>query len=96
MIDQISLSSDSQELEILLSNGQHLNVSAIYLRENAMDAWTRRERIVNGTVVVDPAIKIDSITPLGGNAVNISFSDGHDRAIYPYRYLESIARAADK
>lgn len=95
MISQITLSNDSQELRFLLLDGQSFNVSASKLRANAMDAWTRRERIFHGTVAVEPNIKIQAITPLGGNAVNISFSDGHDRAIYPYRYLESLAKAAD-
>ena len=36
-------------------------------------------------------IRIDDIRPVGDKAVNLLFSDGHGRGVYPWAYLRQIA-----
>jgi prepilin-type processing-associated H-X9-DG protein len=37
---------------------------------------------------------VTQIDPLGGYAVNLGFSDGHARGIFPWVYLRDLAREA--
>ena len=78
-----------------LANGQEAPLSAGFLRANAMDAVSRRQRIDQGSVTVCPDISIISVRPVGHTGLNIAFSDGHDRSIYPYPYLQSLAQSVD-
>lgn len=91
MITSISVSSDSTLLLIQLSDGQSVPLSAEYLRLNARDARSRRERIEHGEITVNEDIKISEIRQVGHTGLNICFSDGNNRAIFPYRYLQSLA-----
>jgi DUF971 family protein len=37
-------------------------------------------------------LSVTSIVPLGLNAVNLQFSDGHAEGIFPFSYLRAIAQ----
>lgn len=91
MITSISVSSDSTLLLIQLSDGQSVSLSAEYLRVNARDAESRREQLEHGKITASANIKISEIRQVGHTGLNISFSDGNNRAIFPYRYLQSLA-----
>jgi prepilin-type processing-associated H-X9-DG protein len=39
-------------------------------------------------------VAIERLTPIGDYAINIAFSDGHARGIYPWPYLQLLARGA--
>ena len=41
---------------------------------------------------VSPDIRLDDIRPVGDKALNLVFTDGHGRGIYPWAYLRQIAR----
>jgi DUF971 family protein len=36
-------------------------------------------------------VAIAEVRPVGGYAINIAFSDGHDRGIYPWSFLAQLA-----
>ena len=92
MITDITLSNRSTELLLGFSDGQTVPLSAEFLRANAMDALSRRERIDHGAIDVDANIQITTVNPVGHTGLNIAFSDGNNRAIFPYQYLISLAR----
>jgi DUF971 family protein len=39
-----------------------------------------------------PDIRIERIEPVGDKGLNLVFTDGHGRGIYPWAYLRQIAR----
>jgi len=41
-----------------------------------------------------PDIRITLIEAMGSNAINLQFSDGHDRGIFPFSYLRSLSAEA--
>jgi len=41
---------------------------------------------------VPPDIRLDDIRPVGDKGLNLVFTDGHGRGIYPWAYLRQIAR----
>jgi DUF971 family protein len=38
-------------------------------------------------------LTITKVEPIGNYAVRLAFSDGHDRGIFPWAYLNEIAAA---
>lgn len=96
MIDSFAASADAQALHINWSAGHETVLSAKFLRENARDAWTRREVIDFGAVRVDDGLHITKLIQIGSEGVNVHFSDGHDKAIYPFVYLDELRAEFDK
>ena len=92
MITQITLSDDATAMLLGFSDGHTIPLSAQYLRANAMDARSRRERIEHHTVTSDADIHITKVCPVGHIGLNIAFSDGNNRAIFPYQYLKNLAK----
>jgi DUF971 family protein len=41
---------------------------------------------------VPPDTRLDDIRPVGDKGLNLVFTDGHGRGIYPWAYLRQIAR----
>lgn len=96
MIDRFAASADAQALHIHWSAGRETVLPATFLRQNARDAWTKREIIDFGTVRVDDGIHITKLIQIGAEGVNVHFSDGHDKAIYPFVYLDELCAEFDK
>lgn len=96
MIDSFAASADAQALHISWSAGHETVLSAKFLRENARDAWTKREVIDFGSVRVDNDLHITKLIQIGPEGVNVHFSDGHDKAIYPFVYLDELCAETDK
>lgn len=95
MIDSLTASADAQTLLISWTSGEETSVPASVLRRNARDAWTRREEIDSGTVRVAPGIRITAFQQVGMGSVNVHFSDGHEKAIYPFEYLRELSDRID-
>lgn len=90
MIDSLAASDDCQHLTVTWESGEQTVFSAEYLRREARDAWSVRERLDHGEVTVLPGIRITGLTQIG-NGVNVHFSDGHEKAIYPFPYLRELS-----
>lgn len=96
MLDTLKVMDDCTQLDLLWENGTQNRLSAAALRGNARDAASIRELHDNNKIKVDPAIKITAMEMVGSTGINIKFSDGHDRAIYPIPYLKDLCDAHDK
>ncbi len=90
MIDSLAASDDCQHLTVTWESGEISVLSAAYLRKEAKDAWSIRERLDHGEVSVLPDIRITDLMQMG-NGVNVHFSDGHEKAIYPFPYLRELS-----
>ena len=88
---QITLSSDRRRLSIAWDETRTDDLSAAFLRSNCRSSNAQRARMEGGNHAADADITIADVRPIGLYAVNITFSDGHDRGIYPWAYLRSIA-----
>ncbi|PWR04160.1 DUF971 domain-containing protein [Meridianimarinicoccus roseus] len=87
---------DCRTLIIDWDSGETTQLSAALLRREARDAGSIRQRVDFGSVRVDDDIAITALAPVGSVGVNIHFSDGHDRAIYPFAYLLELSERGDK
>ena len=50
----------------------------------------RAQRRAGLTVDADDAVRLTAIEPVGAYALNLAFSDGHRRGIYPYEMLVTL------
>ena len=96
MIDSLNASDDQTQLQIQWQDGGVSTLNASDLRREARDAHSIRARIDHGEVPVMPGLTITALTQVGAAGVNVHFSDGHDRAIYPFVYLRELSDRFDK
>ena len=71
-------------------HGRPQEVDASRLRNACRCARCVRTRIDNREVACVSAVTITNVALVGEYAVNIAFSDGHERGIYPWAYLRTL------
>jgi DUF971 family protein len=90
-VNEAERSADGEALQVRLDTGAAFNLAAAELRAACRCAHCRRAQIDGLVTSSFPAIKIAHVTPVGHYAVNLGFSDGHARGIYPWSYLAELA-----
>ncbi|MGY3606312.1 MULTISPECIES: gamma-butyrobetaine hydroxylase-like domain-containing protein [unclassified Bradyrhizobium] len=50
-----------------------------------------RRQVAGVELTIAPELHVAAIEPIGNYALRLSFSDGHDRGIYPWSYLRKLA-----
>lgn len=88
---EISLMKDKSGLKIIWGDGEVTTISAVTLRENCRSAQTTKLKILNLHVPPSPDLTISEVRQVGSYGLNIIFSDGFDRGIYPWGYLHEIS-----
>lgn len=95
--------SESQPQAVVLGAGEILQVqwrttrftlSAQRLRAACRCASCRRAQIDRQFPAEFPGVMVVWENPVGHYGVNLGFSDGHDRGIYPWSYLAELAGSA--
>lgn len=71
------------------SNTERQTISCIHLRSACPCAKCRAARLQGRITLVDEAIHIAAINNMV-YGVQLVFSDGHDRGIYPWSYLREL------
>lgn len=89
---KITLAADRRRLLLDWGNGREDSASAVALREACRSSRSVRARVDGWAVPAARDLTIVDVRPVGHYAVNLVFSDGHDRGIYPWAYLREIAR----
>jgi DUF971 family protein len=92
--ETIVLAADRSRLRVSWASGESAEVRAGQLREACRCAWCTRARIDGNFAASFDGVAIERLTPIGDYAINIAFSDGHARGIYPWPYLQLLARGA--
>lgn len=86
------VSTDLASLSVIASDGSWVTLTAETLRLSCKCAHCTRARVDEGFPKSFPGIAIVDIADLG-YGLNIAFSDGHNRGIYPKSYLASLAES---
>lgn len=84
------VSADLASLSMVASGGSQVTLTAEKLRLSCKCAHCTRARFDERFPDGFPGIAIVEVTDLG-YGLNISFSDGHNRGIYPKSYLANLA-----
>lgn len=61
------------------------------LRGNCRCAECSSDRRQGSAIRVQENIQITDVIPMGASAVQLCFSDGHARGIFPFAYMRSLA-----
>jgi DUF971 family protein len=88
---EITLAADRRSLTIDWGDGRPDCASATALRDACRSSRSVRARVDGWAVPAREDLTIVEVRPVGLYAINVVFSDGHDRGIYPWRYLKEIS-----
>jgi len=86
-----SPTGDGKELRVTFETGQQIALHAETLRAACRCAHCRRAQIDGVFPQRFEAVTVDHVAPMGHYAINIAFSDGHARGIFPWSYLAELA-----
>lgn len=90
---EIRLNAGRDELVVTWDDGRPHTFRASALRTACRCAWCTRARAEERLPTGFPGIAITSLSPIADYALNLHFSDGHERGIYPFSYLRALAGA---
>lgn len=90
---EIRVAPDKKSLTIVWSDGQSASYDAQTLRRAGRSADAVRARLEGAPEVPDENVSIVEVNPVGSYAINIVFSDGYHRGIYPWAYLSELNQA---
>lgn len=88
---EIRLTSSRDALIVSWDDGKSSQLSAGRLRDSSRDAGALRARIDGAAEPSSEGLVIVDVKPVGTYAVNLFFSDGHDRGIFPWSLLRELA-----
>jgi len=91
-ITSLTPTADGSGLRITLASGTEHELPAALVWQECPSAAGKRRRLQGAATSVPQGLRIVRVDPVGRYAVNIGFSDGHDRGIYPWPYLLALAR----
>lgn len=92
-IQGVGMSDDLASLVVVMGSGLTQHIAAEPLRLACRCAHCQRARIDARFPASFPGIAIVEVSDMG-YGVNVSFSDGHARGIYPKAYLVELLQAA--
>ena len=89
---QVVIHQRSRRLELRWPGGRGFSLDHARLRSACKCAWCEghRRRTQQDVPCADD-VMLEGVTPVGEQGLQMRFSDGHDRGIYPWPYLRSLA-----
>lgn len=63
------------------------------LRAACRCAGCEQARRAGATPAADIAVRLERVSPIGEFGLQLHFSDGHERGIFPWPYLRELARS---
>ena len=87
---EIQIDRATHTVTLVWPSGERQPLAAAQLRRMCPCAECRRKRGLNERIEPSAQIALDRFEPMG-YGVQIGFSDGHARGIYPWVYLSQLA-----
>jgi DUF971 family protein len=87
---EIRLAPGGRALDVTWADHSRTRLDAALLRRHCRSARSVRAE-VEGRAAVDESVTIVAVELVGLYAVNLVFSDGEARGIYPWTYLRELA-----
>jgi len=81
-------------LELRWADGRDSRLSHAMLRAHCRcAACEQARRVASANAEVDESIRLHGIHPVADKGLNLVFSDGHGRGIFPWAYLRELGLA---
>lgn len=87
----LNVRNSGRELRVEWPDGSESRFDARRLWAECPSSRGRRRRIDSVGVAIVGDVRITGVDLVGLYGVNIAFSDGHDRGIYPWPFLTRLA-----
>jgi len=84
---EVRLNADRTRLSVTWDSGAITVFPAALLRQNARDAATVRRAADGAPLPAGHGLSITTVEPVGNYGLQLAFSDGHNRGIFPWAYL---------
>jgi prepilin-type processing-associated H-X9-DG protein len=91
--ERVASTKQGTTLALTFADGRTQLIAAEHLRLACRCAHCTRARVDGVFPEAFDAIMIETVSPTGNYALNIGFSDGHARGVYPWGYLASLAES---
>ena len=91
---ELRLEQERTVLRVVWPDGTASTLPAARLRAACRCAQCTAQRATGAPAPVAAALAIVTIEPIGGYAVNIAFTDGHARGVFPWVFLRQLASEA--
>jgi DUF971 family protein len=78
-------------LEMGWADGRHAKFTAARLRSACKCSGCEKRRRDGNAPQAPAGVSLTQINPIGDMGVQLVFSDGHDRGIYPWPYLHQLS-----
>ncbi len=92
---EVVLQDAGRRVELRFSAGPSVILEADALRAACRCAWCTKAKVQGAFPTGFSGLSIQQIKPIGAYAVNLHFSDGHDRGVFPWSYLRELAEAGN-
>jgi DUF971 family protein len=86
----VEVAEDGQALFVVGSDGRRYALDAALLWVECPSARGRVRREQGKHRTPPAGLVIKNVRGIGSYGVNVAFSDGHDRGIYPWSYLAAL------
>lgn len=87
---EIRLSRAQKTLKILWPDGLSRTLNGITLRKACACSGCTRSKQAGALTLIDAGVQVDKIEMHGISGLQLFFSDGHDRGLYPWAYLREL------
>lgn len=91
---EIGLGQKSGQLRLLWSDGLQAQLDSMRLRGACRCAACESQRRAGRPPVPPADTVLTELRPVGEFGLQLCFSDGHDRGIYPWTYLHALSGAS--
>lgn len=89
---EIQLSADRLSMLVVWADGTRDRFEAEPMRQACRCAFCTKQRHDATFPVQFPGVTIAALETMGSHALNVRFSDGHDRGIFPWPYLKHLVK----
>lgn len=94
MPERIELGARHHRLCLRWPDGLEATLGAATLRSACRCAACAKARQGGAQLEIDAGVGIDEVVPFGIAGLQLVFSDGHRRGIFPWEYLRQLATSA--
>jgi len=91
--DSVTIAAAGRVLVMQQAGAQH-RIDATTLRGACRCAACTAANLAGAPAAVAPDTRLTAAAPIGSYALNLAFSDGHARGVFPFGYLAELAVAA--
>ncbi|MFN4275775.1 MAG: gamma-butyrobetaine hydroxylase-like domain-containing protein [Ferrovibrio sp.] len=90
--NEVILRNNGSTLELRFADSASIEADAGALRAACRCAWCTKARVEGAFPGGFSGLSITQIRPIGTYAVNLHFSDGHDRGVFPWSYMRQLSQ----